>query len=231
MEVPVIDSLKPAPRGLGARLLVHTSLLAVFAAVGGALLVWPQWIAVEGSRAALQIQQEREEGLEARFGTVQAMNDRLRAWNSEERKVFLPAELRTYPDRVRAVADREGAKVLGVRIGGPAAPRWHSLAGAAGMWADAGEARGGEIRPVAVKMSFVGPFDAVYRTVVALGQEGRLVLPDRWQLEPRALPGGAPRQVRAEVTAAVFLVREAAEPPVAPVVSGRLAAAAPLETE
>jgi hypothetical protein len=197
--------------GRGTRWLVHGCLLAAFAAVGGALLVWPQWIAREGSRTAVQIQREREQDLADRLETTRAMNGRLREWSKSGRRVFLPEEVQQFAGHAQAVADREGAVLLGVKAAEQVSPRWSGMAAQADAWVE-GETPAGEIRPVSFRLSVAGKFDAVYRTVVSLCGGARLVVPDTWELQPRAVPRApATDELRADLLLTVFVVREAEE--------------------
>src|SRR5688572_11515291 len=112
MEEPVTMNFAEPPKPgypRQARWLFHGSLAVAFAAAGGALLVWPQWIAVDGTRAALAIQQERETEITDRLEVVRQLNERLRDWQRKDRRVFLPHEARRYPAVVRAVAEKQGA--------------------------------------------------------------------------------------------------------------------------
>src|SRR5947208_11444523 len=88
------DTRRALPRA--ARWLFHGSLLLAFSAVGGGLLVWPQWIAADGLRSSLRVQRERERELSDRLDLARVMNQRLREWKNERRRVYLPAELRRY---------------------------------------------------------------------------------------------------------------------------------------
>jgi hypothetical protein len=193
------------------------------AGTAGALLVWPQWLAVEGSRQALLIQQERLEGLEDRLNSLRALTERLREWNQQDRRVMLPEELDAFPAHVRQVGEQSAVRATAVRVTNQSAPRWRSHAVQAGIWSARDAAAEGEVRPVWVKVVLHGDFDSIYRTVAELSGGTRLFVPDRWDLAPaREADDG---ELRAEVWGTVFVARpnpvadEAA--PAAPAVLGR----------
>ncbi len=230
-------SVAPARRpSRGARALYHVSLAVTFATAGGALMVWPQWIAMDGARTAFEIQQSREKELSERLDVVRGMQGRLRSWDQEGRRVMLPEEAAGYPTLVQAVARREGAQVLGVKVTNRPSPRWRSLTLHAAEWSGEQPAAAGEIRPRSVRVLLTGSFDSVFRSVASLGEQQLLFIPDRWSLvplqgKPATAGSGATqlnsaagqRQVRAEVWATVFVVEDPAEKPKAPLGRGPLA--------
>jgi hypothetical protein len=198
------------------RWLFHGLLASAFAAGGGALLVWPQWIAVEGARTALEIQRERERELSERLDALRAQNNRLRLWEREGRKVFLPEELERYPLLAQAVGKREGVSLIKATVTEASSPRWRAVTlervSALGSTGPAGE-----IRPRAVRVILKGSFDSVYRTVGGLCMQQQLFVPDRWDLAPQGAPGGG-RVIRAEVWGTVFVAQEPQDTaPAAPV--------------
>lgn len=200
--------------------------------------MWPQWIAKDGARTALEIQQSRETELSERLDLVRGLQGRLRSWDQEGRRVMLPEEAASYPMLVQAVARREGAQVLGVKVTNRLSPRWRSLMLHAAEWPGGQPvAAAGEIRPRSVRVLLTGSFDSVFRSIATLGEQQLMFIPDRWTLVPAtgasASTGSGSallnrtagqRQVRAEVWATVFVVEDPAEKPKAPVGGGPLAA-------
>lgn len=196
-EAPV-----PGAKALRVRRWFYHSVLALaFASGGGALLVWPHWVALEGSRTTLEIQAERERELTDRLDATRAGVSRLRLWDREGRRVFLADEVARYPVLAQAVAKREGATIVRAEVT-PAAPaRWRAVT----LDKSGGDVdeTAGEIRPQLVRVVVKGSFDAVYRTVAGLTQQQQLFVPERWDLS------GSPRAgLRAEVLGTVFVVHQ-----------------------
>ncbi len=236
-------ALNPAAaprRPLLTRAAFHGSVAAAFAAVTGVLLVWPRWIALEGSREATAVQRQREAELTERVETERAMLGRQREWSETGRRVLLSRELNQYPEVVRAVAEREGARVLGIRVLEKAHPRWRALAASADMWAGDGESAG-QVRPITLRFAVVGRFDSVYRVVASLADDQWLFIPDRWELAPRRVPAAgkpaaarpaAEPEIRADIAATLFALRDSEPPTPAPTPGstlGEVAAAYPVE--
>jgi hypothetical protein len=206
----------PRPPAVGngrlKRWLIHGLLASSFAAAGTALLIWPQWIAVDGTQAALEIQVERERELSERLETIRAGNERLRLWKREGRKVFLHEELARYPLLAEAIGKRGGLTGIKATVSGAKLARWSAVV----LDQANASAPAGEIRPVTIHLAMKGSFDNVYRTVAALSQQQQLFIPDRWDLFPEGGHGGQ-KQVRADIWGSVFVVQEpdvnpAAEP-------------------
>lgn len=221
----------PQPRrasGGFRRWLYHGTLLAACAAGTGALVVWPQWVAVDGARAALELQQEREKELTDRLDAARAAAGRLRLWEKDARRVFLAEELTRYPVLARAIGKREGAAVVKAQVTQARPARWRSLTlDRSGV--DSGGEVAGEIRPQAVRLVLKGPFDGIYRTVSALSQQQQLFLPERWELVSQGVGKG---EVRAEIWATVFVVQQPGDDtPAAPVSAGPVARSVVLEGE
>jgi hypothetical protein len=189
------------------RWVYHAMLFAASAAGGGALLVWPQWIALDGSRNTLQIQQDRERELTDRLETARAMTDRLRLWDREGRRVFLTSEVARYPLMAAALGKREGAAQVKAEVTQASSSRWRAvtLDKSLGAVDDAA----GEIRPQLVRVTARGNFDRVYRTVAGLTQQQQLFIPERWQLV--GSPGG---ELKAEILGTVFVVHQPEDEPV-----------------
>lgn len=205
------------------RWLYHGTFLVACAAGGGALLVWPQWVALDGARSTLEIHQEREKEFTERLDAARAAAGRLRLWEKEARRVFLTEELKRYPVLVQAIGKRQGATVLKVQVTQARPARWRSVA-LDRTGGDLASESAGEIRPRAVRVVLKGSFDSVYRTVTALSQQQQLFIPERWDLSANA-PGVPKGEVRAEILGTVFAVQqpEDEEVPVAPVTSGTVA--------
>lgn len=215
-------------RSRAARWLVNSSLLVLTLAVGGAGLVWPQWLALDGARTALQVQQEREQDFQDRLDSIHTLNSRLHEWENEGRRVYLAEELARYPSLVQAVARREGAQVLKVQVTTQPSGRWRAVT--LQQFGSDGHAEvAGEIQPRTVRVVLTGSFDGVYRTVAALSGQQQLFLPERWDIAPAAAHSEAGGALRAEVSATVFTVQEPEDRPVAPVSTGPVAANLPLE--
>jgi hypothetical protein len=210
------------------RWLIHGTLFTASFAVAGAALVWPQWTAVDGSRAALAIQQEREDEFSDRLDSLRALNERLRDWQNDGRRVFVQKELKTYGRTIQNVAKREGAQVLKVQVASSQGGRWRSVS--LQQFSQDGHAEvAGEIQPRAIRLVLSGSFDGIYRTVANLSQQQQLFIPERWDIAPAAPGADAGGALRAEVLATVFTVQEPEEKPVAPVNTGPVAANVPLE--
>lgn len=230
MKDPISRPRPPRRRPQIGRWLFHSALLVAFVSAAGAILVLPQWMELEGSRAALERQQEREQEATDRLDTLRAMNDRLHDWSNNTRRVLLPQEVPAYPGFVRAAAKREGSRVALVDMRQRPAPRWRSLTVRPSLgpelWAEDDLNNSGEIQPRSVRLVLTGKFDAIYRTVAALCGQQQLFIPDRWDLVPEnagAGETGAGTGLRAEIWATVFVVREPEEEPKTPVASGPLA--------
>jgi len=192
----------PRPPIQVGRWLFHALLLFAFAASGAALLIWPQWVAVEGARAGLEVQRERQDDLEERIELVRALTGRLRTWQREGRKVFSQDEVARYPALAREIAGRNGARVLAVNVADRATNRWKSVSQQAGVWANADRAGAGDIRPYTVRVVLAGGFAETYRTVGWLSQQQQLFVPDRWEIRPEK------NLLRATIVGTVFVVEE-----------------------
>ncbi|MGV3722380.1 MAG: hypothetical protein ACO1SX_15845, partial [Actinomycetota bacterium] len=195
---------------------------------GAAALVWPQWLALDGARTALAIQQEREQEFEDRLETLRAMNERLRDWQQDGRRVFLRPELTSFGRVVQQVARREGSQVAKVQVTSQPSSRWRSVSMRQFAGDDQSEATG-EIQPRSVRVVLTGSFDSVYRTVASLTRQQQLFLPERWDIAPATAGADAGGALRAEVWATVFAVQEPEAKPAAPVNSGPVAANVKLE--
>lgn len=229
MRISVHPSATPAPgrnSNRAARLLLHGCLALVMASAGGVLLVWPQWMDAEGSRTAVEIQRERENGLQDRLDMVRAMNGRLRAAHDDSRKLFRIEQVHQFPALIRELAKAAGAEVAEARV--TAAPTPGRRASSLEPEAPGGEETT-EIKPMRVQIVLTGSFESVYRTVGALCRQDQLVIPDRWQLTPRTGPGTDGKAVKAQLAATVFVIRTRTEEPrVMP--AAQMAAALPLES-
>jgi hypothetical protein len=220
---------RPPSRNRGlARFLLHSTLFSAALGVAGVALIWPQWTAVDGARSALAIQEEREQEFADRLDSLRSLNERLRDWQNEGRRVFVQDELRAYARTVKSLAKREGAQVVKVQVAAAHGARWRSVS--MQQFAQDGRAEvAGEIQPRAVRLVLTGTFDGIYRTVANLTQQQQLFIPDRWDIAPAAPGADAGGMLRAEVLATVFTVQEPEEKPVAPVSTGPVAANLPLE--
>lgn len=210
---------------LWMRLIVHTSLTAACATIGGAALVWPQWVAIDGARVSLGLEKEREGELNDRWEQLRGLSERLYSWRHSQRRVFLEDEVRRYPLTVSAVAQKCGVAARGVLVNQPST-RWRTASLTGEAWAEGASADLGEIRPQSVKVWVTGSFDGVYRTVASLCAQQQAFVPERWTLAPakqaEAHPGTV---VRAEVIGTVFVVHQPRElskpgPVAAPLASG-----------
>jgi hypothetical protein len=203
----------PAPRRSPGvrRWLFHGVLTAAFALAGAALLVWPQWIAVDGGESTLALLREREQELSDRLDASRAGMTRLRYWQREGRRVFLADEAARYPVLAQAMARQEGAVVVKATVSEGRSQRWRPVLvdqhGAGGV--------AGEIRPRTVRLVVRGSFEAVYRTLAALTQQQQLFVPDRWDLVQRTV-GGKP-EVWGELAGTIFVVTEPEAAPAAPI--------------
>lgn len=229
-EAAASTAPQPRRRKNWNRWLAHASLAAAFGAGGWAILVWPQWIAVDGARAALQLQQEREQEYAERIDNIRAGNDRLRAWDRDGRRVFLADETNRIPVLVRALALRQGTSVAKVQVTNHQGGRWHPY-GIESTTPNGTPVQSAEIRPRSVRIVLKGNFDALYRTVASLSQQQQLFVPDRWELSAGRDPKSPGGELWAEVWATVFVVNEPEERPHTPVASGPVAASIPLGTE
>lgn len=200
-----VAELTPRRRAVG-RVLFHLSLLAAFAAAGGSLLVWPQWVLLDGNRTALAIQRDREQELTDRFEHLRALNARLRDWSRHDRKVWLPEEAQALRHQAAAVASQEGARLHDVRISARVSPRWHSLVERGALLASSAAGSSAEVRPSSATFVLSGPFPAVYRAATRLCRSKQLIIPDSWQLAPTK--PNRPHEVRLQLTATLFVLRE-----------------------
>lgn len=209
MRMHVLNS-QPASRpqpSLGIRVLMHASLLGACATLVGAAVVWPQWVAADGARAALTLQKERENDLSEKWEQTRMLNDRLYGWRSAQRRIFLDKELGSYPATVAAVAKQCGVAAQATWVN-QSSSRWRSASLTGGAWsADAADL--GEIRPRTVKVTVSGSFDGVYRMVATLCTQQQLFVPERWNVVPASEPGAKPGStVRAEVVGVVFVLQQ-----------------------
>lgn len=216
--------------GRQARVFFHGALLAAFAVTSSALLIWPQWVSLQGAEAALVQHQERENELSGKLESLRALNQRLRDWQREGRRVFLPHELKGYDRLVKAIAGREGSHVLRVTVTGQRTTRWRPVSlehPEVALEPEFAPANAGEIQPRLVRVVLKGGFDEVYRTVAALCGQQQLFVPERWDLSTLegSAPSGEGPKLRAEVWGSVFMIHEPAEAP-APA-DGRPVAAVP----
>lgn len=220
---------RPARRQKLTRWLVHGTVFTAALLVGGFGLVWPQWVAQDGARAALEVQQEREQDFQDRIDSVHTLNSRLHDWQNEGRRVFLPEELSSYGKVVQGVARREGVQVAKFQVKPSSGGRWRSVA-LQQFGADGHSEVAGEIQPRSVRVVLTGSFNGVYRAIAALSQQQQLFLPDQWDIAPAAANSADGGALRAEISATVFTVQEPEDRPVAPVKSsGPVAANLPLE--
>lgn len=222
----------PPRRGKLARVAFHGSLFLSFAAAAGALLVWPQWLLVEGSRQSLELQMTHEHELQDRLDGLRAVSGRLRDWQANSRRVFVADELDRYPAQVKAVAVHEGAALEAAQVTMRPVPRWRSVSVQSDAWAESDGVSGGEIQPRAVRVVLTGSFSSIYRTVGTLCGQQQLFIPDRWDITPApAAPAGKSAagtptagRLRAEVWATVFLVRQPDDAPKGRAAAGPVAA-------
>jgi len=207
---------------------MHGSVLVASFAVAAFTVVWPQWLELEGARSALALQRTREEEFSDRLDTLRAMNERLRDWDQDGRRVFLRDELIRIDRVVKQVAAREGSQVARCQVTAQPGSRWRTVSMrdiAGGHQSEAA----GEIQPRSVRVVLTGSFDGVYRTVASLTRQQQLFLPERWDIAPAPGNADGSGNLRAEVWATVFAVHEPDEKPAAPVNSGPVAANVPLE--
>jgi len=193
-------------------------LTAAFAAAGGALLVWPQWIAADGGSSTLAVLRERERELSERLDASRAGLGRLRFWQREGRRLFLADEAARYPVLAQAVARREGAVVVKATLAEARSPRWRPVL----VDQRVGGGVAGEIRPRSVRLVVRGSFEGVFRTITSLTQQQQLFVPDRWDLAQKTT-GGRP-EVWAEVWGTIFVVSEPEAEPTAPAAASPVAA-------
>jgi hypothetical protein len=187
------------------RWLIFGSLLVFLIATGGIAIVWPQWTALDGARAALDLQRQREDLLRTRCETVRAENQRLRRWDQNGRKVFLSEELARYPGLVRAVARRTGVVVESITLSNQTSERWRWLTAQATVWADEQRAETGDIQPQSVKLVLTGSFDQIYRSVAWLSGQQQLFIPDEWELREEG------NELRLNLRATLFVIHEPAD--------------------
>ncbi len=226
---PALLSSRPhsGPRRLDwRRLVLHIAATSASAALAGAILVWPQWVVLDGSRNALAVQQSREHELNDRLANLRLLSGRLRDWKRAERRVLLLAEVANYARQVRATATQEGAVAAAVEVTDRPSSRWRAARiSALGLEEAVGD-QAGEIQPRAVRIVLRGTFSTIYRTIAALTTDQWIFVPDRWDIAAGETPRtasstGTPAEtgqlhpLRAEVWATVFLARE---PETAPVV-------------
>lgn len=207
------------------RLVLHIAASCASAALAGAILVWPQWVLLDGSRSALTVQQSREHELNDRLANLRLLTGRLRDWKRSERRVLLLPEVATYARQVRATAAQEGAVAAAVEITDRPCSRWRpARISALGLEEAVGD-QAGEIQPRAVRIVLRGTFSSIYRTVAALTTDQWIFVPDRWDIAAGETPAAASstdttgeasqrRTLRAELWATVFLAREPETAPV-----------------
>ncbi len=211
----------PRPPGARtARLLYHLGATCLFAALAGAGIVWPQWLAADGAGVALDIQTERRQELTDRLDVLRAANGRLREWARTDRRVFLVSEAHRLPRVARTIAERNGVVVAKFAVTGRPSPRWRGVTVQAGT--DAPESIG-EIQPRELRVVVQGSFEGVYRTIATLCQQQQFFIPDRWTMAPVG-----PREagtVRAQLAATIFVVDEPEDevPTISPAGDTRLA--------
>jgi len=218
--------LNPTPPrpgfSLPRRFLFHGALFLGYVAIAAAIFIWPNSIAEEGARTAVEIQQDRLQELEDRHAVQRAMNSRLREWRNQKRRVFLEPELDAFPREVRAAAQREGVHAAKIALAHSTVARWRRTLLASGELEDE---ETGRVEPRTVRIVLTGPFSNVYRTVANLCGGQKLFIPDRWDLS--SISGDAAGGVRAEIQASVFVVHEPEETPGQPGAKLALAEASP----
>lgn len=188
-----------------ARVLFHLAFALSFGVGCGALIVWPQWVAMDGSRSALGIQQARAEELQQRLDTARAMMGRLRLWDDSNRRVFLREEAHQLARLVRSVSARYGLRTERFSLSRRQARRWPSLT----LESNADGTSGGQVASRSVHMVLTGPFESVFNAVSALCEQQLLFLPERWALFPVSpVPGEAHGDVRVELMATIFVIEE-----------------------
>jgi hypothetical protein len=237
-------------RGGAKRWFLHTGLLFAFAGIGGALVIWPQWLAAEQAWTAVRAQASQERELVARVRQMSLPSSAAEAWPQDRRRVFLEDEVEQYPVIARAVARREGARVELVQITSHPSRRWRSqsvpppspVTTPEDPWAGEGPAgfslTPGEIQPRTVRIVLTGDFKSIYRAVTSLCNQQQLFIPDAWDLTvvpPKGRKPGeekpAATELRAEISATLFVVREPEEEQTQPVVAGPAGTSTPLEKE
>jgi hypothetical protein len=187
----------------------HAVFASAFVALSTAGLVWPQWVALEGSRTALAISATRERDTNERLTQLRLLNERLRAWERSGRRVLLAPELTDLPAQIREIARRSGAAAPVVEVTEQTYSRWRTVS-VQGPELDDVSVPAGEIRPRTVRLVLHGTFDAIFRTVATLGQQQWLFVPDRWDINRAAEGGSGAPPLRAEIWASVFQVLEPA---------------------
>ena len=213
------------------RWLFHGSLLVAFTTTAAALLVWPQWVAVDGARTALKAQREQEAVQGGPLPSVHSLNEQLRGWRRGERRVFLEEEVAQYPALVQAMAKREGVKVLAAEQVDDRPARWRPASLDPEGAAEDRAILTGEIQPRTIRILLTGSFPKVYRAVASLCQQQQLFVPERWELIPVAPAEGGEAQLKADIRATIFVIREPEEAPAPTAGPGPMAARLPVESQ
>ena len=213
----------PGRRGNAGRWVMHALLALVFAGASGGLLVYPQWVAYQGSQEALAVQQERETELTQRLELTRAVNGRLRAWDANERRVLLLREAKALPKAVAYLAKEAGVTVKAVNVSSRKAPRWQVRRVERPV--DGEQAFEGEIQPRLVKLVLVGTWDGIYKTMAGLTQQQPLFIPERYSLKAVKKVNNQ-RVLRADVYATVFVADDGEEPAPTTAITGPVASAA-----
>jgi hypothetical protein len=220
-----IEQPVPRRRGNASRWVMHGILALVFAGASGGLLVYPQWLAYEGSRRALSIQQERENELTERLEQTRIVNGMLRDWRQSERRVLLRREAKALPKAVAYLAKDAGVSVKVVQVSTRRAPHWQVRRVERPV--DGESSFQAEIQPRLVRMVLLGTWDGIYKTMAGLTQQQPLFIPERYSLTTQRSQNGR-RLLRAVVLATVFVADDGEEPAPAKAVTGPVASAAAL---
>jgi len=206
-----LSQSRPRPSG---RLAAHLALFAGFVVTSLVVVVWPLRLELDGAHRALTLAEERLQALDTRLDNLHRLNDRLRKWQTDERRVFLEDELDSVEPYLTRLVEEPGAQVLHFSFEPHRSPRWRELniRDEAGAAAEAGLSEGeGLLRPVSVRLSLRGSFPAVFQAFAALTSQQRLLMVDRWQLRLTQQ-----QTVQADVVATVFVIRPPASVPAFP---------------
>jgi hypothetical protein len=188
------------------RALAHTTLLAMWGATLGAVVLWPRWTQWQGAQSSLRIQTAAGADLSDRLQFLQTTQRAYEEWSARRRRALLPAEVPGFCAALTALLRGTGAQVVSLQRD-PGVP----VPVAAELPAPepgAPRAFTGTVRVVPVTLALQGDFPAVYRSVARLEGQRFLAIvrgADLARIAPVASagPGPQPAAARSPIRAAI----------------------------
>ena len=195
--------LGSARNPIGRRLALHGAICLGALGLGAVTLVWPQWLILDGSETSLAIQVSRERELSDRLLQVRALNQKLREWRREDRRVLLRNETPLFTSAMKNLAIRNGVRLVDASVSPRPSKGWRA-AHLTRVDPDLTSTNEAGIEPRSIRLVLAGSFAQVFRTIASLPQEQWLLVIDAWDLIPAGKsPQG--RLVKAAVQGTIFV--------------------------